>query len=88
VTLFDDLVSAIEPTLRSVAPFILTRLLLRAGIFDRAEMTVTEFRRVLPTVEAGLRESLSPGDLASVVGRIGEVVARWEVSGTAAARTR
>jgi hypothetical protein len=83
VTLFDDLVLAIQPTLHSVAPFILTRLLLRVGIFDRAEMTVAEFRRVLPTVEAGLRESLSPADLASVVERIREVTERWEVSGTA-----
>jgi hypothetical protein len=44
---------------------------------------VAEFRRVLPTVEAGLRESLSPADLASVVERIREVTERWEVSGTA-----
>jgi hypothetical protein len=80
VTLFDDLVSAIEPTLRSVAPFILTRLLLRAGILDRRAMTVAEFRRVMPTVEAGLRESLNSGDVSFVVGRILEVVNRWEAA--------
>jgi hypothetical protein len=81
VTLFDELVSALQPALRSVAPFILTRLLLRAGVLDRAVMTPAEFRNVLPVVEAGLRESLGADDFASVAARIREVLGRWETAG-------
>ena len=81
MTLFDDLVTALEPTMRSVAPFLLTRLLLRAGIFDRATMTVEEFRRVLPVIEAGLRESMAPGDLAPTLDRIDAVMRRHEPAG-------
>jgi hypothetical protein len=82
VTLFDELVAALQPTMRSVAPFILTRLLLRAGIFDRATMTVEEFRNVFPVIEAGLRESMAPGDLAATLDRINDVVRRHEPAGT------
>ena len=78
MTLFDDLVAVIQPTLRSVAPFILTRLLLRAGVFDRDAMSVAELRRALPTLEGGLRESLGPADVAPVILAIREVAARWE----------
>jgi hypothetical protein len=79
VTLFDELVAALQPTMRSVAPFILTRLLLRAGVFDRAAMTVAELQRALPVIEAGLRESLAPGDLASTLDRIRDVVRQREL---------
>lgn len=81
MTLFDELVAALQPTMRSVAPFILTRLLLRAGVIDRATMTVDEFRSVFPIVEAGLRESMAPGDLAAALGRIDDVMRRHQLTG-------
>lgn len=81
MTLFDELVTALQPTLRSVAPFILTRLLLRAGVYDRDTMTVDELRRALPIVSAGLRESLGPGELAVTLERLHDVVRRHQPSG-------
>lgn len=81
MTLFDELVVALQPTMRSVAPFILTRLLLRAGVIDRDTMTVDEFRRALPIVTAGLSESLGPGELAYTLQRLDEVVRRREPTG-------
>ena len=83
MTLFDELVAALQPTMRSVAPFILTRLLLRAGVIDRDTMTVEEFRGALPIVTAGLSESLGAGELASTLQRLNEVVRRRESSGAA-----
>ena len=83
MTLFDDLVSALQPTLRSVAPFILTRLLLRAGVFDREAMTTAELQHALPALEAGLLESLGPGDYASVIERVRDVLRRWQGVGAA-----
>lgn len=83
MTLFDELVVALQPTMRSVAPFILTRLLLRAGVYDRDTMTVEEFRRALPVVGAGLSESLGPGELASTMQRLHDVIRRREPSGAA-----
>lgn len=74
--LFDDLVAALEPTVRSVAPFMLTRLLLRAGIFDRGVMTLPEFERGRSVVEAGLREALSPEEFRVVVTRMEAVLER------------
>jgi len=80
VTLFDDLVSALQPTLRSVAPFILTRLLLRAGVFDRSAISVAELRQALPALETGLRDSLGPSDYAPVIERVRDVLRRWEAA--------
>lgn len=79
-SLYDELVSALEPTLRSVAPFILTRLLLRAAIFDRPGMSAADFRRALPVVDAGLRESLSANEHSAVTDRVRRVLERWEGS--------
>ena len=76
ISLFDDVVAALEPQLRSVAPFLLTRLLLRAGILDRAAMTLPDFEQARPIVEAGLREALSPGELRDVIARIDAVLRR------------
>lgn len=67
---------ALEPTFRSVAPFILTRLLLRARIFDRALMSLPDLQRAMPVLEAGLAESLSPTEFASTLIRVKEVLQR------------
>lgn len=77
-TLFGEVVAALEPTVHSVAPFILTRLLLRARIFDRAGMGVEDLQRALPVLEAGLAESLTPAETASCVRRVKEVVLRHQ----------
>lgn len=75
-SLFDDVVAALQPTFRSVAPFILTRLLLRARIFDRAGMSVAELQRVMPILEAGFQESLTPAEFDSAMSRVRAVVQR------------
>lgn len=77
-TLFDEVVAALEPTFHSVAPFILTRLLLRARIFDRAGMGVADLQRALPVLEAGLAESVTPAEAASSMRRVKEVLARHQ----------
>ena len=75
--LFDQLVAVLEPTFRSVAPFILTRLLLRARVFDRAAMSVAELQRALPILEGGLAESsLTPSQLAAILSGVNAVVRR------------
>lgn len=68
--LFDVVVRALEPSLRSVAPFVLTRLLLRAAIFDRDSLTASELNRALPILEAGLAEVLAPSELQAALNRI------------------
>lgn len=75
-SVFDEAVTALEPTFKSVAPFILTRLLLRARIFDRATMSAADLARALPVVEAGLAESLTAAELTSNVSRIKAVLER------------
>lgn len=81
IPLFDDLVAALEPTLRSVAPFMLTRLLLRAGIFDRTTMTLSDFERGRRVIETGMREALSPGEFQVVEARMEAVVQRHREEG-------
>ena len=75
-TLFDALVGALTPILRSVAPFTLSRLLFRAGVVDRQMMTTAEFSAALPTVEKGLGEMLKPQELSVAMESIREVVQR------------
>lgn len=85
-SLFDDVVAALEPTFRSVAPFILIRLLLRARIFDRDVMSVAELQRVLPILEAGLAESLTPTEFASTMSRVKAVLKRRQVDNLSASK--
>jgi hypothetical protein len=59
---FTTAVGILRPVLGSVAPFTLTRLLLRARVFERETMTLAELERALPKVEEGLGEVLSPAD--------------------------
>ena len=68
--MFDAVVAILEPTLRSVAPFTLSRLLLRARIYDRESMTTEEFERSLPFIERGLGEVVTPNELASITRQI------------------
>jgi hypothetical protein len=63
---FVTAVSILTPMLGSVAPFTLSRLLLRARVYDRETMTLTELERALPKVEEGLAEVLNPADRARV----------------------
>lgn len=72
--LFDEVVAALQPTLRSVAPFVLARLLLRAGIFEKETLRLAELQAALPTIEAGLAEVLPPNDLAPTMNRVRAVV--------------
>lgn len=76
MAVFDEVVGALQPTLRSVAPFLLTRLLLRAGIFEKESLSVSEFQAVLPTIEAGLREVLPPNEIDAVLSRVRTVLGR------------
>lgn len=77
-SLFDEVAKALEPTFRSVAPFVLTRLLLRARIFDRAGMGVADLQGALPVLEAGLAESLTPAEAASSMRRVKDVLLRHQ----------
>ncbi|MDF1506462.1 hypothetical protein, partial [Roseisolibacter sp. H3M3-2] len=72
--LFDALVTAVAPMLgRSVAPFTLSRLLLRARVFERDALTVAQLRAALPTIEAGLAELLTPAELREASRALAEV---------------
>ena len=51
-----------------------TRRRLRAGIFDRAAMSISEFQAALPTIEAGLAEALGPSELSAIMRRVHDVV--------------
>ena len=73
-TLFDALVGALTPILRSVAPFTLSRLLFRAGIVNRQTMTTGEFEAAIPTVEKGLGEMLKPQELHVAMESLREVL--------------
>lgn len=67
---FTAAVGILTPVLGSVAPFTLTRLLLRARVFNRDTMTLAELERALPAVEQGLGEVLSRADHLSVSTRL------------------
>ena len=75
-TVFEEVVATMEPTLKSVAPFVLRRLLLRAGVLNRTTMSTTEFRNAMPVIEAGLRESLKPNELIEVMTRLNTLLER------------
>lgn len=64
--LFDELVarSRLSP---AVAPFTLSRLLLRAWVMDRDTMTAEDLLRALPHLEDGLRDYLDADALAAVM---------------------
>jgi hypothetical protein len=67
---FTAAVSILTPVLGSVAPFTLTRLLLRARVFDRDTMTLAELERALPAVEQGLDEVLNRADHRGVSAKL------------------
>ena len=63
--LFQRAVEASRLT-RLVAPFTMTRLLVRAGVTP-ARMTADDLRRALPVIEEGLRVYLDDAELESAV---------------------
>jgi len=65
-SLFEALVAASRlPSL--VAPFTLSRLLLRARIFEPEKMTPEDLARALPHLEEGLRTFLNKSEHASAM---------------------
>ena len=73
--LFDAMVAAVAPMLgRSVAPFTLSRLLIRARLFERDALTVAQLRAAMPTIEAGLAELLTPAELREAQRALSTVV--------------
>lgn len=65
-SLFEQLIEACGLS-RAVAPFTLSRLLLRARVFNPRAVTVAQLREALPHLEAGLGEFLPPAELRQVV---------------------
>lgn len=76
-SLFAEMVAVASRTLSaSVAPFTMSRLLLRARVLDRDAMTPAQALDALPTVEAGLAEFLTPAELRTTMAELREVIAR------------
>lgn len=65
-TLFDELVARSRLT-PAVAPFTLSRLLLRAWVLDRDAMTPADLLRALPHLEDGLGDYLDADALAAAM---------------------
>ena len=76
-TLFEEIVGVAARYLgRSVAPFTVSRLLIRAGIFDREALSVADARRALPHLRAGLGEFLTAEELQATIDQMTAVISR------------
>ena len=77
--LFTEMVDIASRSLgRGVAPFTMTRLMLRAKVYDRDAMTVGDARRAMREIEQGLGEFLTPAELKETMRRMHELLERWD----------
>ncbi len=69
MSLFDDIVAA-SGLNEVVAPFTVSRLLVRAEVAQPEEVTPADLSRALPELERGIRVYLEGGEAEAAVARL------------------